>query len=896
MSKRYFLVLFSCLFIFFGSLHQVSATSCTTNATVKIVVKNSLGDYIKNANVSIYKQSGSELGDKLVSGNTDSVGSVVFSFDASNEVFVIKIDPPNSDNNGFYFYNETIACDDDSVITKYLGGIFFRFRGIDDELLRNEEFSVYIQKKDSDNKPIALDDYKIGDFDTTEVGSAIVYVPYKTRTINQNTEDEFLLKINHNDIDFFKYDIGVADGELTIVDYSFSGMELSFRNSENISFPSGVDIEIFNQYKSGVVGEKLKSIKTDGDGKINFEYPAGTYVAVVEGDDKFEYFWDLEIINGSVKKYILKTEEGWTSNGQYCENESNLTIAIHDLDGNNLEGFNFELYKQSVDANGNPVAGKKIKSGKIGETSITSVSFKPNPLVKYALSIYNNDYKEAKFWFYDKIQFKCGESKKISEYLPYLKVILRDADGNLVKNQRFLIYSQKYDSDNKPVKEKKDNIGSFDTSEEGSAKIYLPPYYNYGDLYASYVVVSKFGKSEYEDYNINITGNENKISEYVFSDITLTIKDANGKKYSNKTVYLYEQITDKDGGYSLGKRLDYGKTDDDGLINFKYSSGYYAVLFKDDVGGDDIFWDVYVKNKTRTYKDLITSSVRINVKNIQNMKYEDVKVYLYSLKESNSGYYKDKKIETLDLSKNEDSDISLKMGPYLAVYENHETDKEYGKAFYAKNGEIQNVDLIVKNDNLITKDKKYFLKKPESNDISCKLDGYILLQTEENGEAWYVNPSTHTRHYMKNGDSAYNIMRDFGLGISNENLEKIPVGINGKFSEQDSDGDGISDKMEEALGLNVSSDDTDGDGYKDRIELDNGYNPNGYGRLKNDKELVKRLKGKILLQIESAGEAWYLNPADGKRYYMQDGESAFQIMKFLSLGITNDNLEKIKEE
>ena len=56
------------------------------------------------------------------------------------------------------------------------------------------------------------------------------------------------------------------------------------------------------------------------------------------------------------------------------------------------------------------------------------------------------------------------------------------------------------------------------------------------------------------------------------------------------------------------------------------------------------------------------------------------------------------------------------------------------------------------------------------------------------------------------------------------------------------------------------------------------------------------LKGKILLQVESRGEAWYIYPDDGKRYYMTDGDAAYQIMKFLSLGISNIDLEKIRAE
>ena len=60
-----------------------------------------------------------------------------------------------------------------------------------------------------------------------------------------------------------------------------------------------------------------------------------------------------------------------------------------------------------------------------------------------------------------------------------------------------------------------------------------------------------------------------------------------------------------------------------------------------------------------------------------------------------------------------------------------------------------------------------------------------------------------------------------------------------------------------------------------------------------DTNLVNRLKGKILLQVEKNGEAWYVNPNDGKRYYMKNGETAYQIMRNLSLGITNANLERL---
>ncbi len=175
-----------------------------------------------------------------------------------------------------------------------------------------------------------------------------------------------------------------------------------------------------------------------------------------------------------------------------------------------------------------------------------------------------------------------------------------------------------------------------------------------------------------------------------------------------------------------------------------------------------------------------------------------------------------------------------------------------------------------------------------------RMGGYILLQVESKGEAWYVDPVTFTRSYLKDGGVAYGALRQFGLGIKTADLNKIPVGVEARFSDTDTDGDGLSDKLEEGLKTDSTKADSDSDGVSDGKEvLQNNTNPLGQGSLAYDAGLISRLKGRILLQIESRGEAWYLNPKDGKRYYMKDGDAAYQIMRFLSLGITNDNLSTI---
>ena len=176
-----------------------------------------------------------------------------------------------------------------------------------------------------------------------------------------------------------------------------------------------------------------------------------------------------------------------------------------------------------------------------------------------------------------------------------------------------------------------------------------------------------------------------------------------------------------------------------------------------------------------------------------------------------------------------------------------------------------------------------------------RVKGKILLQTQANGEAWYVDPASENKFYMKDGRAAYDIMRALGLGISNANLGKIPVGVQQNiYSLKDSDNDGIPDNLEVAIGTDPNKADTDGDGYDDKTEVLASFKPTGTDKYAYDTKLIDRVKGRILLQVESHGEAWYINPNDGKRYYLGDGNTAYNVMRFLSLGIKNDDLRKIQ--
>lgn len=124
--------------------------------------------------------------------------------------------------------------------------------------------------------------------------------------------------------------------------------------------------------------------------------------------------------------------------------------------------------------------------------------------------------------------------------------------------------------------------------------------------------------------------------------------------------------------------------------------------------------------------------------------------------------------------------------------------------------------------------------------------GKFFLQTEANGELWYIMPDTGKRFLISNPREAFNLIKLTGIGITNNNLS--------------------------------------------HIEAADGSSSGPY-----DNNLTKRLAGKFLLQVENNGEAWYVNPADMKRYYLGKPNDAFSLFASIANSVSNEVAATIPE-
>ncbi len=156
----------------------------------------------------------------------------------------------------------------------------------------------------------------------------------------------------------------------------------------------------------------------------------------------------------------------------------------------------------------------------------------------------------------------------------------------------------------------------------------------------------------------------------------------------------------------------------------------------------------------------------------------------------------------------------------------------------SENVEINETNTIEK-ENIEEANNDYFLSKEKSlifkidSNLSERLGGKILLQVETSGEGWYVNPVNNKRYYLGRPTDAFNVMRELGLGISNKDF----------------------------------------DSFK-------GIAP-------------QRLLGRILLKVEDSGKAYYVNPIDLNMHFLGRPSDAFEVMRNLGLGISNNDIRKI---
>lgn len=193
---------------------------------------------------------------------------------------------------------------------------------------------------------------------------------------------------------------------------------------------------------------------------------------------------------------------------------------------------------------------------------------------------------------------------------------------------------------------------------------------------------------------------------------------------------------------------------------------------------------------------------------------------------------------------------------YIFTFENN------GKVKTVESADANTFEVLSEDENYaMDKNNMYFngkilsqqADKITNSSLYSNLKGRIILNVDSSGEAYYIHPQKQEMHFLSRPIVAFYVMREQGVGITNKDLEKIPVADNYCPA------------------------------YMQNCDKPYSYNA----------QFTNQQKGKIFIQVEESGEAWYVNPVSSKRYYLGRPIDAFNVMRNLGLGISDKNFNSL---
>ena len=126
-----------------------------------------------------------------------------------------------------------------------------------------------------------------------------------------------------------------------------------------------------------------------------------------------------------------------------------------------------------------------------------------------------------------------------------------------------------------------------------------------------------------------------------------------------------------------------------------------------------------------------------------------------------------------------------------------------------------------------------------------KYYGKVLVETDNKSKIWYVDPLKKEKYPLNSESDAVDVMKKVGVGISNKDINRIKLPTS-KYSNW------------------------------------------------RDYTFAKNLSGRIFVQVQDKGQAWYIDPINFRKYYLGSGKNALNILKSLSIKAKSSEINKIK--
>ncbi|MFA5051722.1 MAG: hypothetical protein WC544_01515 [Patescibacteria group bacterium] len=275
------------------------------------------------------------------------------------------------------------------------------------------------------------------------------------------------------------------------------------------------------------------------------------------------------------------------------KNQVEFYIVTRDADGELAPNINFIVYEQYTNPDGNPYLGSTRATGITDAGGQITVCVGSSNTDLYAVKFYqyNSNYGYRMLW---NNEISGGNGfYTVEVFLSYLQMVIRDAEGTLLKDIKFDIYVQEYDIDGKAIigenrlNQEKLVSNKYMTGVTGTARAYLTSSteWHNGGIYV--IRIHGTGSAYFYLWERRLPDIGANYINYHLSTLRLIQEDAYGSLQKNRKFSIYNQAYDAHRqpafGSAVAENLDVGPL---GSKDVYLPAGEYAMKVPSSVSGE----------------------------------------------------------------------------------------------------------------------------------------------------------------------------------------------------------------------------------------------------------------------------------------------------------------------
>lgn len=614
------------------------------------------------------------------------------------------------------------------------------------------------------------------------------------------------------------------------------------------------------------------------------------------------------------------------SQAAVCDKNTTLSFVARDPGGSYITGARVDVYKQETDANGVIKPTTKFTGGNTDAVlGRVNLSWRNSGVSSdtYVIRVQTIFKDNASFWFYG-MSLDCGASASSERTLSGALFTLRDSDGDLLTDTGFNVYSQLTNANGEPAKN--ELLASLNSGTTGSVKAYLPQ----GSVRSLdktlsdyYVMEITRGSIKSYFYNIRIYDGQLTNVNYYLSVLKVRLKDAGDDNATGAKVEVYNQDTDSSDNYQKGAKIGEFTIGDNGYGSMDIAGGLYVLGVKGVDGTYQYFWDTLVVDGG-TSQFLLTldkayssssssatsgsgvcaknSNLNITLRNAAGDIAPGLKFEVYTQTTDANG---------LPTAGTKITSGTIDSGGRATVSLKPDTTKVYALKVWDKKSDLGEfwffdalkltcgVDKTIAKTapalKIVLRDGRGNLKRNYSFSLSAQQydadnnpviqnNGLIAnLTTDAGGQALvYVAPYNP---YRRNQTGRY--------VLSAKNASGTTVVLYNIVVSSDKDTTFEARLKENVISTSSSSSSASNAAANSSSSSSNSSVASNSASTVS--AFAKSLSGRILLQVQDKGQAWYINPVDGKKYSLGKPQDAYNLMRRFGLGISNNNLAALEK-